>query len=296
VTEDVAIEAARFLLENTGDYRVLKRFPKASSFDALVADALVGVAVDVETTGLDVEIDEVIELGMIKFLFDREGHVGQIISTFQSFNQPNVAIPKIISDLTGIHAHDVRGQRISGNDVETFLADATLIIAHNAAFDRPFCEALVPAFIDLPWACSATEIPWRSEGITGTRLEYIAHSFGRFYDPHRAIDDCNAVVHILSLTLPRSNTPVLSALLQNARRIDMRVFADGAPYDSRIELKRRGYRWNDGQNGYPRAWWKDIPIDDVDKELASLEAIKNGKALTPNLFRMTAKTRFRRQV
>jgi DNA polymerase-3 subunit epsilon len=296
MTGDKNIEAALSLLEQNDAYRVLRRLPAAVSFHGNIGKgALLGIAVDVETTGLDVEIDEVIELGMIKFNFDRNGRIGHVVDTYKSFNEPSVPVPGFITELTGIHESDVKGHKIFAEDVSTFVENAALIVAHNAAFDRPFCESLFAGFGDLPWACSATEIDWRSEGISGTKLEYIAHSFGRFYDAHRAIDDCNALVNILSFTLPRSNMLVLGALLKAARRIDTRIFAEGAPFGLRVALKRLGYRWNDGQNGLPRAWWKDVSPEELNEERRKLVALSEPATVSPRLIQMTAKSRFRRQ-
>jgi DNA polymerase III subunit epsilon len=296
VTDDPNVSKALGVISQDENYRVLKRLPTAGLINADVPDsALVGVIVDVETTGLDLDIDEVIELGMIKFTFGRDGRIGRVADTFQSFNEPRLGIPAAITQITGIHNEDVKGQKISAKDIEAFINNAVLIIAHNAAFDRPFCEGLFTGFSSLPWACSATEIDWRSEGISGGRLEYIATSFGGFYDAHRALDDCNAVMNIVSYKLPRSQRLALEALLTAARRVDIRIFAEGAPYELRLPLKRAGYRWNDGQNGYPRAWWKDVEPDRLDNELATLAEMGDGWT-SPKLVRMTARNRFRQQV
>ncbi|HXV00562.1 MAG TPA: 3'-5' exonuclease [Caulobacteraceae bacterium] len=282
------------LIEASEDFRLLRRLPTPpQSGDTLGDEQFVGVIVDVETTGLDHDIDEVIELGMLKFTFDRLGRVGSEFAIFQAFNEPSVSIPAAITELTGISDGDVRGQRISTASLNAFLHDSSLVIAHNATFDRPFVEQLSPAFAALPWACSATEVDWRSEGIGGSRLEYVAMAFGGFYEAHRALDDCNAVGNILTYDLPKSQTRVLAVLLQAARRVQARVCAVGAPYDLRMPLKRAGYRWNDGTNGFPRAWWKDVDGDLADAETALLKRLAPD-LVAPQLFRMTAKTRFRR--
>jgi DNA polymerase-3 subunit epsilon len=290
------IEAALAVLEKCDEFRVLRRLPVAETFNVEIAeDALIGVVVDVETTGLDVAVDEVLELGMIKFNFDRDGKIGRVLGNYRSFNEPRKSIPNSISELTAIWDADVIGHRISGSEVGRFVSDATIIIAHNASFDRPFCERLFHGFSDMPWACTATEIEWRAEGVSGIGLQHIAYSFGRFFDAHRALDDCNAVVNILSFVLPRSHTPVISALLRSAKQSTVRIFAVGASYNLRSSLKRKDYRWNDGQNGYPRAWWKDVPDEAVDIEISALAALDEAVTINPRLFPMTAKTRFRRK-
>jgi DNA polymerase-3 subunit epsilon len=282
------------LIDAAEDFRVLRRLPSPPrSDDVLDDDRFVGVVVDVETTGLDHDIDEVIELGMLKFVFDRQGRIGAEFTVFQAFNEPSTPIPTEITALTGISDHDVQGERISAEALNAFLDGASLVIAHNAAFDRPFVERLSSTFATLPWACSATEIDWRSEGIVGSRLEYLAMAFGGFYEAHRAVDDCNAVGNILTYDLPKSRTRVLAQLLHAARRVQARVCAVGAPFDLRMPLKRAGYRWNDGTNGFPRAWWKDVDGEQVAAETAFLERL-SPEVLVPQLFKMTAKTRFRR--
>ena len=292
--EDGNLAAALALVESNSDFRVLRRLPHLTEQHSNVSEnALIGVIVDVETTGLDFEIDEVIELGMMKFSFSRSGEIGEFFAEYKSLNAPKSKIPPSVTKLTGIGDADVSGCKIATDDVDSFIAGSALVIAHNAAFDRPFCEGLSPKFAELSWACTATEVDWGSEGIAGSRLEYIANSFGRFYEAHRAIDDCNAVANVLTFRLPISGELVLDALLRAARRTETRVFAEGAPYEVRIPLKRMGYRWNDGQNGFPRSWWKDVGSDDLDRELAELASLDGGN-IRPQLFRMTARNRFRR--
>ncbi len=292
--ENLALEAALAIIESSTDFRVLRRLPfPPRDLWPIGSDLFTGIVLDVETTGLDAEIDEVIELGMIRFEFDRTGRIGSNFSTFQAFNEPKRPIPEDIIRLTGIRDEDVAGQKIEGTSIADFVAGASLIIAHNAAFDRPFAKSMYEGFADLAWGCTATEIDWRSEGISGGRLEYITASFGYFYDAHRAIDDCSAVVNILSFQLPRSKALVLGPLLAAARRVETRVCAEGAAYDLRLPLKRAGYRWNDGLNGFPRAWFKDVPTASMQIEITFLEKLGRG-TITPVFYRMSAKTRFRR--
>jgi DNA polymerase-3 subunit epsilon len=174
VRNEISLEEAARALSESPDFRVLRRLsPKSRNNDALKGEKLIGIVLDVETTGLDVEVDEIIELAMLKFNFDRDGQVGKAIDKFHSFNQPETSIPETITQLTGISNEAVAGQKISEQAVNCFISDAALIIAHNAVFDRPFCEKLSPRFEEYAWGCSATEISWKDERIIGSRLEYI---------------------------------------------------------------------------------------------------------------------------
>ena len=107
----------------------------------------------------------------------------------------------------------------------TLASPANLIIAHNAAFDRCFLERRFPLFIDKPWACSMGQVPWAEEGLGSAKLDYLLNRFGFFFDDHRAMADCRAVLHLLSLRLPRSGRPILPLLLATARRRTFRLWA-----------------------------------------------------------------------
>ena len=54
------------------------------------------------------------------------------------------------------------------------------------------------------------------------------------------------------------------------------------PFDKKDILKHRGYRWSSGNDGNPKAWYADIPEQDLDTELTYLVseiAIKSAKDL-----------------
>jgi DNA polymerase-3 subunit epsilon len=98
----------------------------------------------------------------------------------------------------------------------------------------------------------------------------LAYKFGFFYEGHRATIDCQAGIEILSRKFPISGEPVLSRLLKNARRTDIRLWAEGAPFDRKDVLKKRGYRWSPGENGKRKAWYKDLSEDELEDEMKYL--------------------------
>ena len=104
--------------------------------------------------------------------------------------------------------------------MEAFASRATLVIAHNAAFDRPFVEKQWDVFATKPWGCSMTQVHWRDEGIATQKQELIALCLGFFYEAHRAENDCRALLHILAGTLPLSGQsgPEASARPRHGRR------------------------------------------------------------------------------
>ena len=208
-------------LEQSGDYRVLRRLVPRGVFMPVPADRQikVGILLDVETTGLDARMDEVIELGMVKFAYCPDGRVAHVIDSFGSLNEPANPIPAEVTALTGIANGMVAGKRIDAAAVSTFAADANIVIAHNANFDRKFAERYWPEFEHKHWGCSATEIDWRAHGFEGSRLGYLLMGAGLFHDAHRAVDDCRALLEVLTMPLAGTERPALSSLLDRARGI-----------------------------------------------------------------------------
>ena len=259
-------------LEESGDYRVLRRLVPRDAITPIPADQpiKVGILLDVETTGLDTKMDEVIELGMVKFAYCPDGRVAHVIDCFGSLNEPANPIPTEITTLTGITNDMVAGTQIDPLAVATFVADANIVIAHNSNFDRKFAERYWSEFEHKHWGCSATEIDWRTHGFEGSRLGYLLMGAGLFHAAHRAVDDCRALLEVLAMTLERTQQTALASLLDRARKKTVRIWAEGAPYDLKDELKKRRYRWNDGSDGRPRSWHIEIGEDSLDAEMKFL--------------------------
>ena len=164
----------------------------------------------------------------------------------------------------------VKGQSIDLTQVSKMLSEAVIVVAHNARFDRPFVENLLSDFNEMAWACSIADIEWNKEGFEGVKLEFLAYKFGFFYEGHRATIDCQAGIEVLSRQFPKSGEQVLSQLLKSARRTDIRLWAEGAPFDRKDVLKKRGYRWSPGEKGKRKAWYKDLSEEELEEEMKYL--------------------------
>jgi DNA polymerase III subunit epsilon len=291
--DDHNLAAMAEALVNSGDYRVLRRLMPRTTFvpsDGQVSKT--GIILDVETTGLDQQKDEIIELGMVKFDYLPDGRLAGLRDIFTSFNEPSGSIPPEVTALTGITAEMVAGQRIDAAAVSSFVADAVIVIAHNAGFDRKFAERYWPTFERMAWGCSATEVEWRKYGFEGSRLGYLLNGAGFFHQAHRAVDDCHALLEILAFELPTIGVPALALLLERARKKTMRVWAEQSPFDLKDALKRRGYKWSDGSNGRPRSWYIDIDEGKLEDEITFLKTEIFLREVDPRLQTLTALSRF----
>jgi DNA polymerase-3 subunit epsilon len=296
----VDFEAMAASLEATGAYRVLRKLePRARLIPEEATDPRnlrAGLFVDVETTGLDPERCEIIELAMVPFAYGADGRIHSTGAPFQGFNEPAAPIPAEITQITGITQDMVAGHALDSAAVEAFVEGANLIVAHNAAFDRKFLERFSPTFENKPWACSIDQVNWKAEGLEGVRLGYLVAGAGFFYDRHRALNDCYAAIELLARPLPRSGEIAFAQLLEKARKPAWRIWAAQAPFDMKDALKARGYRWADGANGTMRAWWIDVDEDAREAELAFLEAEIYGRPVDAPMKRIDAYVRFSSRV
>src|SRR3546814_7366321 len=101
------------------------------------------LGLDVETTGLDPNVDDIIELAMVPFWYEDSGRIAGVEIGGSALRQPQKPIPADVTRLTGITSDMVAGKP---NDIVAAaqFAGASLIVAHNAGFDRRFVERVCP--------------------------------------------------------------------------------------------------------------------------------------------------------
>lgn len=281
-------------LEESGNYRILRKLvarPIASvkrpGFSRL------GVILDTETTGLNHRSDEIIEIGAVAFTFNDDGAIGDIVGIYGGLQQPSRPIPPEITRLTRITDAMVEGQLIDIQSLRTLIEPADLIIAHNAGFDRPFCEAFSKIFTGKAWACSVSEIDWSARGFEGTKLGYLVGQAGYFHEGHRAVDDCHALLEILDREQHDGESP-FTELYRASQRSRIRVFAEHSPFEMKDHLKARGYRWSDGSDGRLKSWWIEVGEEDLNDELSYLRSdIYRWAEAVPPMVRLTAFDRFK---
>ncbi|MDL2407597.1 3'-5' exonuclease [Rhizobium calliandrae] len=281
-------------LQESGNYRVLRK---------LVARAIapvrrpefsrIGVTLDTETTGLNHRTDEIIEIGAVAFTFNDDGMIGDVIGVYGGLQQPSAPITPEITRLTGITDAMVEGEVIDIRSLRKLIEPADLIIAHNAGFDRPFCDVFSPVFSGKAWACSVSEIDWSARGFEGTKLGYLVGQAGYFYEGHRAVDDCFALLEILDRQQTNEESP-FQELYRASQQSRVRIFAEHSPFDMKDHLKARGYRWSDGSDGRPKSWWIEVDEDDLNDELRYLRSdIYQWDEADPPILHLTAFDRFR---
>jgi DNA polymerase-3 subunit epsilon len=270
-TKDPAIIDAVKLLDAHPDYKVIRRITPRQSFAINDGRKLSrGVVVDTETTGTEYGKDAIIELGMVLFEFDPEtGIIYNVIESFDQLEYPGFPVPPESTAIHGITDEMVVGKQIDDGAVEAFLEGVSIVIAHNAKFDRVFLEKRLPIFEFLPWGCSLEQVDWKGEGIVSAKLEFIAYQYGMFYDAHRADVDCFALLEVLQQRLPKSGKLVFKNILDLLIEKSYAIYAIGSPFETKDTLKARSYRWDADK----KSWHITVNGDDALK--AEIAWLKN---------------------
>jgi len=147
-------------------------------------------------------------------------------------------------------------------------------VAHNAGFDRPFVEARFPGFAAKAWACSFADIDWKAAGAGSSKLSALAQDQGWFYDAHRARVDCHALLQVLTRPVGAGVLTGLSQLITAASRPSYKLRATGSPFESKDQLKGRGYRWD----ADAKVWFCNVPDSDrLDAEIDWLKTEVYGR-------------------
>jgi len=228
-----------------------------------------GLVLDTETTGLNHQKDTVIEIALRPFKFNTETF--QVVSVgdpYSGLQDPGHALSKTTVSLTGLTDEILKGQAIDWKAVSSRVAEASLIIAHNAQFDRPFVDKLTESSSGKLWGCSMSQINWMAKGFKTTKLSLLTHYHGFTFDGHRALSDVDATLHLMSMTDPETGKPYLAEIAEGIKRNRVRAFAWKSSFDKKDLLKNAGYKWND-QN---KVWLRDLFREDKDSELAWLTA------------------------
>ena len=160
------------------------------------------VAFDIETTGLNARNDRMTEIGAVIFSGSR------IISTFNTFVNPEMPIPAEITRLTGIRDEDVASAPGEKEAMQAFLdyAGDRPLIAHNAHFDTGFMAAAAerqglrfqPVFLDT-LALAQALLP----ELKRFKLDIVSNHLNLpKFNHHRASDDAMVVARIMDRFLP----------------------------------------------------------------------------------------------
>ena len=278
---------------NPADFRLLERCPLTRmempvTLNEAHGDEVPAVLMDLETTGLDPAECDIIELGMVSFHYSPAmGRIQRVNAVTSMFEDPGYPIPDNIQGITGITTEMVSGHALDFDSVAEWFSHDPLVIAHNALFDRRFFERRFPELSNLRWGCSKNDPDWTVLGYESDKLEYLVLKNGAFYEGHRAHIDCLATIWLIA-----QHESIMGKIHNRSEAEDVVIWATGAPFEVKDDLKKRGYRWNNGDNGHPKAWYCTIEENALPDETEFLSRLFPGGDQRATVFRKTARERF----
>lgn len=156
--------------------------------------------IDVETTGLDPNHEEIIEFAISLFAFNREsGKIMGIIDEYIGLREPSCPISRGAFMVHQISKEAVKGMILDRAKIENLINQADFLIAHNAGFDKGFVGKLFPIALSKPWYCSMNGIKWYQKGYPSKALQKLlsAHRI-KVEEAHRAGADVRSCLLLLS--------------------------------------------------------------------------------------------------
>ena len=222
------------------------------------------VFLDTETTGVNRTNDKIIELALKVATFEKSsGMIISIDQVYESFNDPGEEISQEITMLTGIGNDMVQGQSIDWGMVDTVLKDADIVVAHNASFDRAFVDKHSSVSPTKIWACSINDIDWLGRGFTSSKQELLCYWHGFYFNAHRAMNDVDALLHLLTHSSYDVDKPVLE-LIENSQKPTYVIFATNFNYDpvKKDIVKANKYKWNPEE----KILYKNVTFDNLEGE------------------------------
>ncbi|MCP9819841.1 3'-5' exonuclease [Synechococcus sp. Cruz-9H2] len=186
---------------------------------------------DCETTGLDPDLDQLVEVGAVLFSVPHRAVLQQLSvllpveqNAAEAINGISPAITHCSIAVDGFMALLVQ-----------LACSADALVAHNAAFDRQWLDPLLVTSTK-PWICTMSGISWPdlrpNPSVTALAL---AHGIP-VWAAHRALTDCSYLAQVLE------RAPGLEDLLAEGL-LPRSLCVANVSFEQRQQAKDHGFRW-----------------------------------------------------
>ena len=207
---------------------------------------------DTETTGLDENINEIIEIGCILFHVPSKSVLSQTSFLFPVTSNDAEYINGISAEVTNI----IQPWEDGLNFFLKLVDSSDVIVAHNVEFDKKwFGKGRLPK-LEKKWICSLEDINWSFQKSLKNRpsVTDLALSFSiPVWNLHRALSDCFYISEVFK------KCENLEELLIKATEPRF-LYRALVSYEERSLAKKAGFRWNNPLEG---AWAKKLTVEEA---------------------------------
>jgi DNA polymerase-3 subunit epsilon len=216
------------------------------------------VGLDFESTGVDPQEDEIIEVGAVLWDFETATPlriVSDLVHTEREITPEITRITGISRSILTDHGVPLEMAQLH---LRQLLSFTSYVMAHfGNDFDRPLFERHIAGSWTptIHWLDSATDIVYPCET---RKLSYLAAEHN-FLNPfaHRAVFDVLTMLRIAS-------TYNIDSIIARAQEPTLYVRAI-VSFDEKDKAKERGFRWCASQ----KLWWRSFKQSDYQRELSS---------------------------
>lgn len=171
----------------------------AQSQDSSAQQMADRVFLDIETTGLDADTDQIIEIGAIKITENKEIEFHRLIKT-------GIQIPEAIQQLTGITDEMLNSGAALEDSIRDFcvLIQGAVLIGYNIAFDIKFLNKAIEQFYMEPIYNKTIELMNEAKRKNAFQANYKFETTLKEYGinqavPHRALEDAKLMHQLYKL-------------------------------------------------------------------------------------------------
>jgi DNA polymerase-3 subunit epsilon len=225
---------------------------------------------DLETTGLDRDKDEVIELGYVLWSVEHRTIIecySALLPAESNAAEPFNLIPSSLLRQLGAYGSQDNAippaalslgadPEIAWEIIANAARQSDCVVAHSAPFDRAFAEAAAAPenLLKLPWVCTLEDMVWPIQSAYRNLVSIaLAHGVA-VTSAHRAINDCLLLARLFERIDDIDDR--LHLAMQRAARPKARFIARTS-YEDKDKAKAAGFHWNG------RVWHRTMAVEDA---------------------------------